>query len=527
LSYRIGVDVGSTHTDAVVLDQERRLIKAIKTGTTPDTTTGIVIALRRVLTESGVEPSKVKAVMLGTTHCLNALIERKRLAKTAVLRIGKPATLAIAPLTTFPSDLKAALGGFAYIVSGGHEFDGREIAPLSEAEIKEAAHDMKAKGVEAVAVCSVFSPVDPSHERRAAQILMAELGEDVPITLSSELASIGLLERENAAAMNASLIKVAKTAIEAFKRALAELGLGRAKLFMSQNDGTLMSVEYALRYPILTIACGPTNSMRGAAYLVGLSDAIVVDVGGTTALFGALSKGFPRESALAVEIGGVKTNFRMPDLVSIGCGGGAIVRVDGSRVTIGPDSVGYLLTSQGMAWGGRTLTTTDVALAAGYAAVEDDRCDPQKLATLDKELVRRAVDEIVRKVQENIDKIKTSAEPMPVVLVGGGGIIVPPYAYGQFAGVSKVVRPEHFQYANAIGAAIAQVGGTVDRVFSLEKLGREEALKQAKEMAVEEAVRAGAQRSTVQIIDVDEIPLAYLPGNATRIRVKASGSLAL
>jgi hypothetical protein len=93
--------------------------------------------------------------------------------------------------------------------------------------------------------------------------------------------------------------------------------------------------------------------------------------------------------------------------------------------------------------------------------------------------------------------------------------------------VSKVIRPDHFQYANAIGAAIAQVGGDVDKVFSFDKLGRDETLKQAKQMAVDEAVKAGADPSTVQIIDIEEVPLAYLPGNAVRIRVKASGSLAL
>jgi N-methylhydantoinase A/oxoprolinase/acetone carboxylase beta subunit len=526
MRYRIGIDVGSTHTDAVILDQNRVLVKAIKTTTTPDTTTGIVDALKGVLRESQIDPSTVNAVMLGTTHCINALIERTRLAKTGVLRLGKPATLAIKPLTTLPQDLRTALGDISYVVKGGHEYDGREISPIDEEEIMAAAVDMKARGVESVAICSVFSPVDSSHERRAAEIISSQLC-DVPISLSSELASMGLLERENAAIMNASLVKVARTAIGAFMQAMKEQGLGGAKLFMSQNDGTLMSVEHALRYPILTVACGPTNSMRGAAYLVGLSEAIVVDIGGTTALFGAISKGFPRESAIAVDIGGVRTNFRMPDLVSIGCGGGAIVREEDSKIKIGPQSVGYLLSKEGKAWGGSTLTTTDVALAAGYASIDDGRCSPSRLADLDKALVQRMVEKIVQLVQENIDRIKTSAEAMPVILVGGGGIIVPPSVYDKFDGVTKVIRPDHFQYANAIGAAIAQVGGSVDRVFSLEKLGREEALRQAKQMATDEAVKSGADPSTVQIIDVEEVPLAYLPGNAVRIRVKASGSLAL
>ncbi len=89
------------------------------------------------------------------------------------------------------------------------------------------------------------------------------------------------------------------------------------------------------------------------------------------------------------------------------------------------------------------------------------------------------------------------------------------------------MKPEHFAVANAIGAAIAQIGGEVDRVFSLESMPREEALQQAKDEATEKAVAAGASAGTVHIVDVEEVPLAYLPSNATRIHVKAVGELEL
>ncbi len=105
-----------------------------------------------------------------------------------------------------------------------------------------------------------------------------------------------------------------------------------------------MSIEYAVKYPIFTVACGPTNSLRGASYLSELTDAIVLDVGGTTTDIGVLVQSFPRESSLAVEIGGARTNFRMPDLISIGLGGGTIIRIEeNGEFTIGPDSVGYRL----------------------------------------------------------------------------------------------------------------------------------------------------------------------------------------
>ena len=132
-----------------------------------------------------------------------------------------------------------------------------------------------------------------------------------------------------------------------------------------------MSADYAERYPVLTFASGPTNSMRGAAFLSGLKDAMVVDVGGTTTDVGALTHGFPREASVAVDIGGVRTNFRMPDVYSFGLGGGSLVKTDPLR--IGPQSVGYRLTEEALVFGGETLTTTDIAVAAGVAEIGDAR----------------------------------------------------------------------------------------------------------------------------------------------------------
>jgi N-methylhydantoinase A/oxoprolinase/acetone carboxylase beta subunit len=119
--------------------------------------------------------------------------------------------------------------------------------------------------------------------------------------------------------------------------------------------------------------------------------------------------------------------------------------------------------------------------------------------------------------------MKTSREPIPVVMVGGGSILVG----DRLTGAAELVKPRHFGVANAIGAAIAQVGGEVDRVVSLDETSRDEALDAAKREASDKAAAAGAGVDSVRIVDVDEVPLAYLPGNATRIRVKAVGDLEL
>ena len=159
------------------------------------------------------------------------------------------------------------------------------------------------------------------------------------------------------------LVRAASVAAGGFRQALTAHGID-AQLFFSQNDGTLMALDYAIRYPILTVASGPTNSIRGAAFLSGLEDAIVVDVGGTSTDVGILVNGFPRESSIAVDVGGVRTNFRTPDLLSIALGGGTRI-VTGDTLRIGPESVGYRLTEDARIFGGEVLTLSDVIECLG------------------------------------------------------------------------------------------------------------------------------------------------------------------
>ena len=514
MTIRIGIDVGGTNTDAVLMDG-LEVISKIKTPTTEDVTSGITTALRHILQVSGTPTSAVVGVMIGTTHFTNAVVERRHLQKTAAVRLGLPATAALPPMVDWPSDLRDVLGGQYYLCHGGYEFDGREISKFDPDEIKAAATDIRAKGIKAIAVSSVFSPVNPEMEVLAAAILAAEV-PGATVTKSSDIGRIGLLERENAAILNACLRVLATQTVAAFRRAIKELGIS-APLYLTQNDGTLMSSDFAEQNPVLTFASGPTNSMRGAAFLSGLKDAMVVDIGGTTADIGALAHGFPREASVAVEIGGVRTNFRMPDVYSFGLGGGSHVSTD--PLKIGPQSVGYRLTEQALIFGGKVLTASDIAVAAGVAKIGD----ASKVAHLSADLVAAAMNRIQDMCESAVDRMKTSAEAVPVIIVGGGSILIS----RPIAGASEMVKPNHFEAANAVGAAIAQISGEVDRVFSLASLTRDQALDSAKAEATAKAIQAGAETKTVEIVDVEDVPLTYLPGNATRIRVKAVGDLTL
>ena len=509
--WRLGIDVGGTNTDAVVIDGDLKLVAATKSPTTEDVMSGIVAAMHEVITQIGADAARnIGFAMLGTTHCTNAIVERKRLNKVAALRVGAPATTAISCMADWPDELKNAMRVRDFLVHGGNEFDGREISALSEDEIREVARVVREEGFESVAVTSVFSPVSDAHEKRAAAVLREELGEGFPITLSSEIGSLGFLERENASILNAALYDVARTTADSFEAALASEGLTDVAVYLGQNDGTLMSVDYAKRYPIFTIACGPTNSIRGASFLTQEKDAVVVDIGGTTT----------DESMVAVEIGDVRTNFRMPDLVSVGLGGGSLVRqLEDGSMTVGPDSVGYLVTKKARCFGGDTLTATDIVVAKGLA---EGVGDPALVADLDPALVDAAYVEITRIIEDAVDAMKTSAGDVTVILVGGGSILAP----DQLEGSDNVLRPENFGVANAVGSAIAQVSGQIAKVFSLTETPRDQALAESKQRACDEAIEAGADPSTVEVVDVEDIPMAYL-GDALCIRVKAVGDLML
>jgi N-methylhydantoinase A/oxoprolinase/acetone carboxylase beta subunit len=243
----------------------------------------------------------------------------------------------------------------------------------------------------------------------------------------------------------------------------------------------------------------------------------VIDVGGTTADLGALRGGFPRESGVAVEIGGVLTNFRMPDLVSVALGGGTIVRRVDTGLTLGPDSVGHDITRRALCFGGDTLTLTDVAVLGGLGLGDLNAVRDALDAT-----VAREVGELAQQILDAaLDRMRTSPEPVTVVAVGGGSFLVP----DDLAGAIEVLRPSHHEVANAVGAAVAEVSGEVDRIYRLDGRPRTTVIEEARQEARQRAVDAGADADEVRDLELEEIQLAYLPGDAVRIRARAAGPL--
>ena len=510
---KIGVDVGGTNTDAALMAGDR-VLASLKRATTEDVAGGVRAAIHDLLETSGEAPERIRSVMIGTTQFTNAFVQGVDLSRVAAVRIGLPAARDIPPFFTWPERLEKVVSGAVLMVGGGHEFDGREIGPLDEAGLRGCAEAIRVTGLTEIAVTAVFSQLNKDHEVRAGAIF-AEALPGASITLSHEIGRTGLLERENAALMNASLRPLARTVVASYRRALADLGLS-ARLFVSQNDGSLMSPERVANYPVLTFAAGPTNSLRGAAHLSGVQDGLVVDIGGTTADIGILANGFPRQSALHVDIGGVRTNFRMPDILSIGVGGGSRIRFDGDGVSVGPDSVGFRLTESAQAFGGEDLTATDVAVALGRASFGD----PSRVR-LSPEAAVAADEAIHLRLEAALDQMKTSSAPARLVLVGGGAILV-----GRpLQGVAEVSSPEHASVANAVGAAIGRISGEVDRIFFGADMPRDEILATARAEAEAEARALGADPDDLQLIELEEFPLQYVAGGAVRVVCRVAGDL--
>ena len=511
---RIGVDVGGTHTDAVILDGDV-VIAATKALTTADVISGVKAALDTVLGDSGVSHDAIELVMIGTTQFTNAVIERRELAPTAVIRIGLPSGEGLPPMLDWPDDIASVVGRHHYMLSGGYLYDGRPLAALDDAQIDKAIADIVRLGLTNVAIASAFSPVNHTPEEYVARKVRAAI-PGAKITLSYRFGRLGLIERENAAILNATLLPLAEKVVTSFLGAVKKRGL-TCPVFISQNDGTLMNADFVRESPALTFASGPTNSLRGACKLTGLDDAIVVDIGGTTSDIGVLQHGFPRESNVIVDIGGVRTNFRMPDVLPIGLGGGSMVVDEGLK--IGPESVGHRLVTEGLVFGGSTLTTTDILVAGGGADIGDAKA----VAGLDATLVSNAQETMHRMLNRAIETMKPSDQAMPVILVGGGSILVTQ----DLQAASTTYRPENAGVANAIGAAIAQIGGEAEQLVSYRQSSREEALQEVTAEAVRRAVLAGADASSIRTADIEETAIPYMDEGSTRLRVKVIGDINL
>ena len=302
----------------------------------------------------------------------------------------------------------------------------------------------------------------------------------------------------------------------------------------------MISAEEALATPVKVIASGPANSMIGASFILGSEpgnpvepetysnqgDAlIVVDIGGSTTDAGVLlDTGYPRQASAYSEVAKVRVNFAMPDVQSIGLGGGSVVKLgnkDGVRfaTSVGPESVGLRLTEEALCFGGKILTATDIVIAAGDTP-NFGTCS----VTLEDSIIKSAKEIMKKQLEGLVDEIKTKATPLPVALVGGGSILL----HESLRGTTEILQNELAPVANAVGAAVAKLSSTLDLILPVEN-GRssqedQKILAKSIEEATDDCVKKGARRESVKVIMQDLLSLSYI-SNKVRVFVQVVGDL--
>ena len=215
---RIGVDVGGTNTDAVLM-KGKEVIHGVKTTTTEEPGLGIIEAVSSILNSSKLSPKEIESIMIGTTQFTNAFVENKRLEKVAVVRLGYPATISVPPCIDFTDNLRKILGKNFWIVPGGYEFDGRFLGDWSESDIEKVAKEIAEKEIKYIAISCVFSPINEKQEIETSKIIQKYNPNSI-ITMSHRIGRVGFIERENATIMNSSLGNLADKVISSFKTSL-------------------------------------------------------------------------------------------------------------------------------------------------------------------------------------------------------------------------------------------------------------------------------------------------------------------
>jgi N-methylhydantoinase A len=398
---RIGIDVGGTFTDAVIVSDDGR-VRIAKVRSTPERIeAGFMDGLRNLLERAGSAAGDVDYLAHGSTVATNAIVQR-RLARTGlitnegfrdVLAIGTQMRRHVYDLWT-PDPEPIVPRELCMPVKGRIGASGEEVEPLDEAGVRAAARRLGEEGVAAVAVMLLFSFLNPAHEDRVGQILAEEL-PGVAVSLSSRVVpEYREYVRASTTAMNASLLPLLGEYLGAVGDEVRGEGV-RVPLHLMQTNGGVASADRARELPIGLAASGPAAGVIGGARLadlVGEADVLTFDMGGTTADIGLVLGGLP-QLRFSGEAAGMPINLPQIDVLCIGAGGGSIARVDGfGSLRVGPESAGAVPGPAAYGRGGEDATVTDAHVVLGTLAADTQLAGR---VPLQRDLAVRAVERAV------------------------------------------------------------------------------------------------------------------------------------
>ena len=538
---RVGVDVGGTFTDFVLVDEKRDLIFTGKRLTTPeDPGLAITDGLERLVSESGTSVPELDAVVHGTTLVANTIIERKG-AKVGLittkgfrdsLEMGREIRYDLYDLF-FEKPEPLAPRFLRQPVDERIDAKGNVLRPLDENTLGAAAEKLVAEGVEAIAICFMHAYANDAHERQAKEILDAKY-PDMPITTSTEVApEIREYERANTACANAYVLPLMQRYLGDLSQKLSDQGL-KQPLYLMQSGGGIASVMRGQAAPIHLIESGPAaGATAGAFYgrLTGTERVISFDMGGTTAKM-CLIEEYEPEHAHEFEAGRVRRfkkgsglPLKVPviDLIEIGAGGGSLARVDNmGLLKVGPDSAGSEPGPVCYGLGGTQPAVTDADLLLGYLSPEyflggemdldlglvKDAVE-EKLANvtgLSVEEVAAGIHSIVNENMASATRMyiaEKGRDPRRYALVASGGA-GPVHAYGmaKLLKISRVICPLGAGVLSALGFLVAAPGtdsvrSYVSRLENLDWDRLNRLFREMEEEAMAQILEAGADPATV------------------------------
>ena len=454
----IGLDVGGTHTDVVLLGKEG-LIRQIKVATNPaDLFTTVLMGLEKIT--AGIDPDHISRAVLSTTLATNRIVQG---------RIPEVGMIVSAGPGMDPELFRT--GTHYHVVDGAIDHRGREITPIDEGQVLATAEALKKEGIRFVGVVSKFSTRNPEHELAIDRYIG---GSFEKVFFGHQVSGyLNFPRRIATTLLNASIYPIHKEFFEAVVKSLAQKGL-KVPIRILKPDGGNMRFDASIDHPAQTILSGPAASIMGSvAFAPRDEECLVLDIGGTTTDMAVLVNGAPLLDPIGICIGDHKTLIRSLDTVSIGIGGDSAVRVAGTAIRIGPDRLGVAA-----AFGGPVATPTDAIILLGLGEggdPEKSRESLQPLAaalgtdvqTAAERIYEQACRTILDEAQRMIDRINSKPvytvhelwegnrlQPRHMLVLGGPA---PWFAKGleRFSD-SRVAVVPRWTVANAIGAGLAR-----------------------------------------------------------------------
>jgi N-methylhydantoinase A len=539
----IGLDVGGTHTDAVLISQ-RGVEKEVKVPTDENRLFQTVLSGLEQLT-ADVDPKKIRRAVLSTTLAANLVVQQK-LPDVGIVVAGGPG---------IDPELFRTNSHY-YRVRGALDHRGREISPVDESQVRSVGEAIKKAGIRYAGVATKFSVHNPEHENRIAEILAPYVER---VFIGHQLSgNLNFPRRIATTYLNAAVYPVHKEFFEAVKQTMAQKGLDMP-IRILKPDGGNMNFDSSLDQPAMAILSGPSASVMGALAHAPKSGAtLVLDIGGTTTDMAVLIDGVPLLAPMGIEIGPYKTLIRALLTQSIGVGGDSVARLQEGRLSVGPDRMG-----RAMCYGGPVPTPTDAFSVLGLIngceknrAVEGltplARAMDVPVETAARAVFEQACRQILAAANEMVARINSKpvytvhelwegseVKPRHIMVLGGPAPQFAEKLKTMFDGSVSVVP--HWQVANAIGCALARTTSEVTlfadtaqqvAVAAGEQFSREIShtfdLDNARELALqllrEKALRRGANPDHLDLEVTDAYQFNMIRGFHTigkNIRVRA------